>query len=226
MHKNHRKRMKERFLAEGLESFSEHNVLEFLLFFAIPRKDTNEIAHKLIDIFGSLAKVLDANVEDLMQVGDIGEHAAILLKTYPQIAHLYVTDSAAKGRPACDTVEKLCRYAVEQYVGITEEVTKLLLLDNTLRVIGCADIGEGSPNQSGFRARKMVETAIRRGASTVVLMHNHPDGRLFPSDEDLETTFRLQNVCEAMEIKLLEHVLVAGGEALPILHQKKCRDGM
>lgn len=224
VHDGHRDRMKARFLAEGLDSFSEHNVLELLLFYSIPRKDTNEIAHALINRFGSLNGVLEASVEELTTVPGVGEHSAILIHCILPIAYRYIRAHADASVEICDTVEKLVRYAKMQYTGIRRETTKLLLLDNALRILDCVDLTEGSADRTDLDARRIVEVAIRRGAPMVVLMHNHPGGRRLPSGEDYEATLRLCNICEAVGIRLLEHLLIAE-EVTPILHWARSSAG-
>ncbi|MBO5110876.1 MAG: RadC family protein [Clostridia bacterium] len=218
LHTGHRERLKARFLAGGFDSFSDHNVLELLLFYAIPRKDTNEIGHELIRRFGSLAGVLEASVEELMTVKGIGRHAAILIHSILPIAFYYVRSRSDAAMGICDTVEKLIQYAKAQYVGTFKETAKLILMDNHLRVMDCVTLAEGAASRANFDARKIVETAILRHAAMVVLMHNHPGGHPVPSGEDYEATVRLGTVCEAVGVKLLEHLLVGEEETVPILH--------
>ena len=217
LHEGHRNRLKARFLSEGLDSFNDHNILELVLFYALPRKDTNEIAHALINRFGSYAAVFKASVEELRTVPGIGEHAAILIKLFLPVSRRYLHERSEKGRPICDTLDKLLRFAEEEYAGVRLEETRVLLLDSSLRIIDCVKISDGLENAAELQARRLVEAAIRRDAPMAVLMHNHPGGRKLPSGEDYESTLRLVSICETMGIKLLEHVLITN-EIIPILH--------
>ena len=217
LHEGHRGRMKERFLKEGLDSFSDHQVLEMLLFFALPRRDTNEIAHTLIRRFGSLAGVLEAPAELLATVDGIGMHAATLIKSILPIANRYVRARAKATYEACDTVEKLTRYAKEQYVGVHVETAKLVMMDNALHIIDCVKLAEGSGCRARIDTRRIVEITLQYGASMVVLLHNHSGGRAYPSGDDLEATLRLRSVCDAIGVHLLEHLLITEEDVIPVL---------
>jgi DNA repair protein RadC len=223
-HEGHRSRLKARFLTEGLDSFSDHNVLELILFYALPRMDTNEIAHALVNRFGSYRAVFEASVEDLCTVPGIGVHAATLIKLFVPVARRYLLECSEKDRPVCDTLDKLLRYAEEEYAGVRLEETRVLLLDSSLRIIDCVKISEGTEDTSEIKTRRLVETAIRAGAPMAVLMHNHPGGRNIPSGEDYEATLRLVSLCETVGIKLLEHLLITS-EIVPILHWARSRAG-
>ena len=115
---NHRERVRKRFLREGLEHFEQHNQLELLLFYAIPQRDTNGIAHDLIQRFGSISRVMDASVEELMTVDGIGERAAVLLKLVPALARSYTLDHLGKVR-TFQTDEELKEYLLALYTGCT-----------------------------------------------------------------------------------------------------------
>ena len=136
MHTNHRERLKKRFLTEGLDHFEPHNVLELLLFYAIPQKDTNELAHALIERFGSLSEVFDASFEELITVPGIKEHSATLIKMIPSLARQYMVDKNGNTERLM-TVEKLGEYFVNKYIGVNVETVYLLLLDNKYEVIEC-----------------------------------------------------------------------------------------
>ena len=215
MHENHRERVKNRFLSEGLDHFDAHNVLELLLFYSIPQKDTNEIAHLLIDRFGSLSAVLDAPFEDLIGTPGIKEHSALLLKLIPALSRRYAMEKNSKA--GCLTsMDKIGSFLVDRYVGITDETVFLLLLDNKFRPIECVKVHEGSVNSSAITLRKLVETALFKRASMVVLSHNHPGGMPIPSSDDIFTTREVAKAFELLEIKFLGHILVAGDKFINI----------
>ena len=153
MHKEHRIRVKNRFLAEGFDHFEPHNILEMLLFYAIPQKDTNELAHSLINRFGSLEKVFDASFEELMTVPGIKEHSATLIKMIPSLARVYYMEKNKAGE-SLTNLDAWGQYFVNRYIGIEVETVFLLLLDNKFNIIECAKIHEGSVNSSAISIRK------------------------------------------------------------------------
>ncbi len=218
MHENHRDRLKNRFLAEGLDTFDPHNVLELLLFYSIPRQDTNELAHALMKRFGSLSEVLDAPFEELIEIPGIKEHSATLLKLIPAVARRYVIDKNQTKEPLSD-MDKIGKYLVDRYCGVNVETVLLLLLDNKYAVIDCVKIHEGSVNSAAITMRRLVETALFKRASMAVLAHNHPGGVAIPSADDIYTTKEVKRAFDIMEIHLLGHILVAGEQYIDLLHQ-------
>ena len=215
IHAGHRQRLKERFLKDGLDSFDEHQVLELLLFFAIPQRDTNEIAHELINRFGSLAKVLDATPEELAQVKYVGDNAATLFQLITAVARYYQV-SCAMQEQILNTITDCGRYLVPFFYGLANETVFLLCLDAKCKVLACEKVGEGSVNSAGVPIRKVVEMALKVNATQVILAHNHPSGLAIPSGEDVQTTKRLALALDAVEIGLVDHIVVADGEWVSI----------
>lgn len=216
MHKDHRKHTKDRFLSEGLDSFEPHNVLELLLFYSIPQKDTNETAHMLINRFGSLSAVFDAPYDDLLTVPGISEHSATLIKLIPAISRRYAMEKNSKVTKL-SSIEDIGKYLVARYLGVTEETVLLLLLDNKFGLIDCVKVHEGSVNSSAITMRKPIETALFKRASMVVLAHNHPSGVALPSSDDLFTTQQVKRAFDLVEIGMLAHIIVAGDTFTNIL---------
>lgn len=216
MHKDHRKHTKDRFLSEGLDSFEPHNVLELLLFYSIPQKDTNETAHMLINRFGSLSAVFDAPYDDLLTVPGISEHSATLIKLIPAISRRYAMEKNSKVTKL-SSIEDIGKYLVARYLGVTEETVLLLLLDNKFGLIDCVKVHEGSVNSSAITMRKLIETALFKRASMVVLAHNHPSGVALPSSDDLFTTQQVKCAFDLVEIGMLAHIIVAGDTFTNIL---------
>lgn len=211
VHRGHRERLKQRFLEHGLDDFTDVQALELLLFYAIPQKDTNPIAHALLDHFGSLSRVLEAGVEELKQVKGISGHAATLLSLITELSRCYQVDCAQ--RTECLTTLDACgAYLVPYFFGRANETVFLLCLDAKCKVLCCREVGEGSVNSAGISVRKIVETALKAGATTVILAHNHPSGVAVPSNEDIQTTRRVAAALNAVEIHLADHVVVAEGD--------------
>lgn len=221
IHKGHRERLKQRFLEEGLDNFTEIQVLELLLFYAIPRSDTNPLAHALLEHFGCLAQVLEADVEELKKVPGIGDHAATLLALVIDLCRYYQV-TCAQQTEILTTLDACGKYLVPRFFGRTRETVFLLCLDAKCKVLCCKEIGEGSVNTAAISVRKVVETALSANATTVILAHNHPSGIAVPSNEDIQTTQRIAAALSAVEIHLADHIVVADGDYVSMV-QSGCR---
>ena len=207
IHEGHRQRLKERFLREGLDGFTDVQVLELLLFYVVPRKDTNPIAHALVDRFGSLARVLDASVSKLTQVDGISENGATFLKLVREIERRYALSQGEE--IILNTIDDCCEYLTRFFKGKRNETVYLLSLDAKLKLLSCREVGEGSVNYASVPIRRCVEMALEDGATSVILAHNHPSGLALPSGEDVATTRRLAMALSAVEIQLVDHIVVA-----------------
>ncbi len=208
VHKDHRRRVKNRFLAEGLESFEEIHALELLLFFAIPQGDVNPLAHRLLAHFGNLRQVLEAPPEQLMAVKGMGEHSAILVAMIKGLSRKYMIGQEDPGRPL-NTLEDCGRYLMDRFIGRRDEAVILLCLDAKRKPLACRCISEGSVNSADISVRKVVEAALAVNATSVVLAHNHPSGIAVPSMEDVVTTRRMGVALDAVGIPLEDHIVVA-----------------
>ena len=217
VHEGHRQRVKLRFLREDIDGFDEHTMIELLLYFGIPYKDTNETAHRLLDHFGSLSKVLDAPYEQLVEIEGVGNNTATLIKLIPSLARVYLAQKEDLSG-ALDNIDKLGRMLVSRYRGVSVETVYLILLDNAYRLLAVERVYEGSVNSAQISTRSLVERAIRHNAAMVVLAHNHPSGLAIPSSEDIHTTSLLCSVFDGIGAPMLEHVLVAGESYTPIIY--------
>lgn len=211
VHDGHRDRMKQRFVHHGLDSFEDHSVLELLLFYCIPRKDTNEIAHRLMAHFGSLPAVFEARYEDLLQVEGIGENAAVFLSLIPQVCRRYQISKANDNRPI-HTSEDAGRYLLPLYLYAREEIVYLMCLDAKSRLMSLKELGRGSLNEVIVSIRAIVETALAQNATAVILSHNHVEGVAVPSYEDRLTTCRVRDALSLVGITLADHIVVCDGE--------------
>lgn len=216
IHDGHRKHIKERFLREGLDNFTEVQVLELLLFYVIPRKDTNPIAHELINHFGSLAQVLDAPVEELEKVEGIGPNAALLLSLITALARFYLVSRTEK-QTILNSLEACGQYLKPYFLGRRVEVVYLLCLDAKCKVLSCREVGEGSVNSANVSIRRIVELALSQNASSVVLAHNHPSGLALPSEEDVSTTRRVAAALSMVDIPLVDHIIVADDDYVSLV---------
>ncbi len=211
IHGGHRARMKHRYLEQGLDGFNDHEALELLLYYAIPRADVNPLAHRLMDRFGSLHGVLDAEVPELTEVEGMGENAALLLRMIRDMNRRYLMDAREK-RPKLTDAESASRLFIPCFYGIQEERVYGAFLDDELRLLRCRLLFEGGINSAPINVRKLVETAIRERATGVILAHNHPASTAIPSHEDREVTLQIRSALEAVQIRLLDHIIVSGEE--------------
>ena len=215
LHAGHRGRVKEEIRLRGVEALPEHRVLELLLFYAIPRGDTNALAHRLIDRFGSLAGVLDASIEELCTVPGIGDHAALLLRVIPGICARYVASRSNLGDIA-DSSARVREILSPYFFGARNEMVYLLCLDGKRKVLGVRKISEGSVSTAEVTARRITEEALSLRASSVVLAHNHVSGIALPSREDCATTEYLRQVLEPIGIELTDHVIFCDDDMISL----------
>lgn len=216
LHKEHRKRLRNRFRRDGLDSFTDVQVLELLLFFCIPRRDTNPIAHELINRFGSLDQVLSAPLHELEKVDGIGEQASTLLRLTSQIARSDGVSQVSKDK-ILNSISKCGNYLKVFFKNKADETVYLLCLDAKCKLLGCVEVGRGSVNTASVSPRKIVEVALSFNATSVVLAHNHPSGVALPSHEDIVTTRRIALALDAVGIVLADHIVVAENDYVSLL---------
>ena len=205
-HEGHKKRMRERYRQNGLEGFSEHEVLELLLSYVFTRGDTNPLAHRLIARFGSLARVLEAGPEELEKVEGMGERSAAFISMLLPVFRSY---SMSKSKmKVLDTVQALKDYCRGLYVGANEEIMYLVCLDARLKLINVVEVAKGTVNGIVTSTKKVAEEAVRQMATGVVLVHNHPGGSTQASREDIDFTYRCRKALEPLEIRLYDHIIV------------------
>ena len=211
IHDGHRQRLKNRFLKEGLEHFDEHQVLELLLFYCIPRQDTNPIAHALLEHFGSLTQVMEASPSELQKVKGMGESSAAFLSLLNSFCRYYQINRASSA-VILNTLEECGRYLMPFFYGRRNETVYLLCLDAKCKVLSCKEVGEGSVNSAAVPIRRIVEMALGANATSAILAHNHPSGIAVPSGEDVLTTRQLAIALAAVDITLVDHMIMADDE--------------
>ena len=211
IHDGHREKMRQRFLKSGLDSFADHEALELLLYYAIPRRDTNPIAHALIERYGSLSAVFSAPVEDLKKVEGIGESAAILLKLAPQLYRKARLSDAGQ-ELVLNSAQRAGSYLLERFAGEKNEVVYQLCLDRKGKFLACKKLGEGGIASADLDIRRLGENALLTGASAVILAHNHPSGVALPSRDDYAATDRAKAALAVVGVALTDHIIVADGD--------------
>lgn len=204
--------MKARFLREGLDAFEDHNALELLLFYAVPQRDTNELAHKLISSFGSFSAVFDAPVESLMQVGGIKENAAVLIKLMPALYGKYAQNKQSAGTLFLKSAQAAGEYLVPQFAGQSAERFLAICMNHKCKVLKTVVISDGTANSTALRSRQLAEAVIHTGATNVILAHNHPEGVAAPSMQDVDATRYLFSMLGNLGVKLNDHIIVAGDD--------------
>lgn len=204
-HSGHRERLREEFLARP-DSFPDHRVLELLLFYALPRQDTNPIAHDLLSCFGSLEGVLDAPEEALARVKGVGKGSAVLIKTVKELSRRYGSSKVKLGRLV---LNNYTAYEIlhPMFFGARSEMVYLLCMDGKRKLLGCAKVGEGTVNNAEILPRRVVETALNHNAAQVILGHNHVSGVALPSDEDKSATLYLQTLLSQVGVTLVDHLI-------------------
>lgn len=195
---------------EGLDSFEDHQVLELLLFQAIPRIDTNPLAHRLINRFGTLSAVLEADAKDLAAVEGVSPNAAVFLSMIPQITRRYFLDRVRHFKKPLNNSESAAEYLVPLMAGRSEEVFYVICLDSQLRVLYPALISEGTVKDALVHPRRVAEAAVRHKAASVILAHNHPAGSAKPSSHDHKLTRSLVQALGGINVQVVDHIIVAG----------------
>lgn len=211
-HNHHRERLRLRAREEGLLRFSTHEVLELLLFYAIPRVNTNELAHRLLEEFGSLSAVLEADYDELRSIPGMGEISATFLTLLPQFFSAYARDKQGK-KPQLDSFSKAGEYCLSLFAGKLTESFWVLCLDTHKQLLHCSELFSGTPGETPIQIRRVVEYALQRKASSVLLAHNHPSGSPEPSAEDYLTTRLLCDALQTIGIAVDDHILIAGEKA-------------
>lgn len=225
LHKNHRQRVFDRLDKDGLDSFYDHEIIELLLFNTISRIDTNPIAHRLINEFGSIAGVMDADTKSLEKVRGVSHKSAVLLSMIPQLIRRYNLDNL-EPKKAIDSFEKACVYAKALVLGEKKEVFYILCLDSKNRLIKAEKLKEGTANEIVVNPRTAVVAATKHESAGVILVHNHPRGSLKPSDEDISLTKKLALALGLIGIPIIDHIIVSDEEALSFKREGIMREVM
>ncbi len=212
-HEGHRERMRARFLQGGLDGFAPHEALETLLFYAIPRRNVNPLAHQLIQYFGSVEAVLSASPQRLCQVPGIGERAASLIALVAAL-HGYAQRERAQERAVVTNYREAKEYCGHLFSVTKGEVLYVICLDAQGRVLRAVPAIVGTIDEIPIYPRTIVTAALDHNAHGVLLAHNHPSGVKEPSDADIRTTDILREALGAVDIAVLDHVIYADGECV------------
>lgn len=211
MHEGHRQRLTTRFLNEGFEAFEEHEILEFILYYTIPRVDTNLIAHTLIETFGSLSGVLEADARDLEQIPGIGKKSAAYLCMFPDVFRSYKRSRLGK-RPEIKSIKDACAFVTSLLFGKAYEQFYVVWLNTQNKVIHHEKLSEGGVSESPVYMSKLAAAALRHHAVKGIIAHNHPGGDVTPSKADIKTTHDIMRALNVLDIELSDHIIVSDNE--------------
>lgn len=211
IHAEHRKRVRREFLVRGLEGWSDHRVLELLLFYSRVQGDTNPLAHELINRFGSLSGVFHATHEQLMSVRGVGEVTSVLLQLFIPASARYLQERTDLNG-ICQTSWEFQELLKDKFLGARNELVYMVCLDAKYKLIATFMLGEGIADAATITTRKVMETALGCNASIVVLAHNHVSGLALPSAEDILTTKQLARSLKLVGILLHDHFVFVDGD--------------
>lgn len=221
-HSGHRQRMKQEFLARGIEGWPDHRVLELLLFYTIPQGDVNELAHELIEQFGSLSGVLDTSVEELCKVKGVGEHTAVFLRMLPAVLGRYQA-SRTRLNDVINSPEDAYPWLEPYFFGARNEMVYVLCLDGKRQVLGVRKVAEGSIEMAEMNARRIAEEAMGLRAARVYVAHNHVSNLAIPSQDDWLTTDALRAILAPISIYLEDHLVFVDGDMVAMSESHKLR---
>lgn len=223
VHAGHRKRVKAKFIeSNSLDSFNDIQLLELLLFYCIPMKDTNELAHKLLDNYGSLYNLFNADINDLMYQCGITENTAIFITMMPHIYRRYIRSKMDNCVVKFDNPQTAGSYFISLLQGKEVEELYMLCLNAKKQIIRKVCISTGTVNSTDININKIVENAVLSKCSYVIIGHNHPADSPNPSKQDIEATNVIRDTLRVMNIRLMDHIIVCGEGFLSLAARGNC----
>lgn len=209
LHDKHRKRLRAKFMEFGADALEDHEFVELLMFYGVPRKNTNEVAHRLINEFGKLKDILDTDPENLMQIEGVGPNTATLIKVVSACVKKYINEvnDIANARL---TPLNINTYIKNLFYGHTREVAYVILLDSDCIVKKVKKLSSGTVNATPLYPREVVKIAVNERYPYLILAHNHPNGSAMPSESDLRITKTIESALNFIEVRLVDHVIVSG----------------
>lgn len=222
VHAGHRKRLRQRFINDGnLSNFQSHEVLELLLFYALPRRDTNALAHKVINKYGSLSQLFEVPAEELIKNKDLSENAAVLLSLIKQVAKDYISGSNEGGlkikskNDAASIVEPMLAHR-------RNETFCIICMDINQNVTDIECFEEGEPGYTDIDVDKILAKVVEQKAAFAIIAHNHPNGTYSPSSEDIATTNVIKKALSLANVTLIDHLIVCGNKSYSLAQNRMC----
>lgn len=207
----HRQRLRDKFLEQGIESFTDSEIIELLLTFGTPRSDCKEAARAALARFKTLPAVLDAAPAELQQIKGVGPKNIFALQFIQGVARRYLRQRIV-GKQYVHSSREVADYLIHAMRGLQHEVFTVVFLDAAHAIIDSAVVAEGTVTVNTVYPRELVKAALARNAAALVIAHNHPSGSLAPSRQDEELTRSLHLVCSFMHINLLDHLIIGSGD--------------
>lgn len=210
-HKGHRQRLKKQMMESDLSSFPSHNILEALLFYSIPQVDTNNIAHELLKQFGSISGVLNATHEQLCSVVGVKDNSALMIKLISQITKRYwIEQENISKETTFKNIVEIASFLINKYIGYNDEQAFVMLLDDNHKLLSFDKLSSGQINSVNINKRDLIKKIISNNATNVIISHNHPSGDTSPSSDDFGTTVELKNLLKAIDVNLVDHIIISG----------------
>jgi len=207
----HRQRLRDKFLEQGIEAFTDSEVIELLLTFGTPRSDCKEAARSALERFRTLPAVLDAAPAELQQIKGVGAKNIFALRFIQGVARRYLRQRIV-GKQYVRSSREVADYLIHTMRGLAHEVLTVVFLDAAHAIIDSVVVAEGTVTVNTVYPRELIKAALARNATALVLAHNHPSGTLIPSRQDEELTRSLHLVCSFMHITLLDHLIIGAGD--------------
>ena len=215
IHDGHRERLRRRFVREGIASFSDHNILELLLFFSKPMGDTNPTAHRLIERFGSLSGVMDAPVEELCKVNGIGESSAVLIKFMRELSKIYAEDAVKDGTIFCSTTDFI-KYTLRFYADKSKNRVSIVFVDGKRKVIGHHIIEGKSIVEANRDKRELLECIMKYNTINVVIAYNNHSDEAVPSSEEVKAMKEIYALLKSIGMIVIDYIMFSRYESMSI----------
>ena len=208
----HRARLRARYRLNGDSALQDYELLELLLTYAIPRRDTKLLAKKLLERFGTLPRVFEAEPASLEEIDGIGPQAATLICLIRPLATRFLTEAPA-GRTVLRSTGEAAAYFQAKLKGLPEEEVHVAFVNAKNAVTATECLQRGTVDQSVVYVRKVIERVLAHKAIGFILAHNHPSGDSTPSSQDRELTLALKSAAAAVDVRFLDHLIIGDGPA-------------
>lgn len=219
IHAGHRERLRKKYLEGGLEILSDHEVLELMLFYCMPRKDTNALAHRILDEFGTIDALFEADPEVVSRSCGLSLNTSVLISLVLPLNKRYATAKWSKN-DIIDSSTTACAFAKGLFIGETDEVMFMICLDAQNHVVFPVEIARGTIDKAPIYPRVIMDRVLKYNAVSVILAHNHPSGSLTPSLSDLKVTSFIEGILEKIDVKVADHIIVSGKGELSFAEKK------
>lgn len=207
IHAGHRARVRENVFKNGFEQLEDHRLLELLLFYSIPREDTNEIAHRLLNEFGSFTEIVKATPKKLSEVQGVGRNSAIQIAAIGELFKRVIEEGAVK-RTSYRTIEELVALVRSQYLNEKNEKLLFICFDSAMRLKKIESFTEGDSVRTSAELKTALSKILENDPTFVIMAHNHPEGPALPSNTDVGSTMTVSTTLRNLGINLADHIII------------------